>query len=84
VRSSRASSGVKGFSGKLTNSENEGTLFNLSLKYVGRRLGVDSGVSVAVAKDREEDAEMKDRDACRKGGALRHLNLVAFMAIMYI
>ena len=85
VRSSRASSGVKGLSGSPTNSENEGTALSLSLKYVGRRLGTGSGVEASVANVREEDeAEIKERETCRKGGAFRHLNRVAVAAILYI
>jgi hypothetical protein len=65
-----------------TNSENEGTLFNLSLKYVGRRLVAGSEVEVSVAKVLE-DAEMKKREACRRGGAFKHRNLEAAAAIVY-
>ena len=85
VRNSRASSGFKGFTGSPTNSEKEGTALSLSLKYVGRLLGVGSGVDASVAKDRDVDeVEMKDRETCRKGGAFRHLNLVAVAAIVCI
>lgn len=84
VRNSRASSEVNGLSGSPTNSENEGTALSSSLKYVGRRFGaVGSGVEASVAKEREE-AEMNDREACRNGGANRHLNLVAVAAILNI
>jgi hypothetical protein len=38
VRNSRASSGVMAGSARPMNSENEGTLFKPSLKYVGLRL----------------------------------------------
>jgi hypothetical protein len=52
------------------------------LKYVGRLFGAAcSGVEASVAKEREE-AEMNDREACRNGGAYRHLNLVAVAAIL--
>ncbi len=84
MRNSRASSGVNSLSGSPTNSEKEGTALSLSLKYVGRRFGADSGVDASVAKDREEDCvETRDRETCRSGGALRHLNLVAVDAIMW-
>lgn len=62
-----------------TNSENEGTVFNLSLKYVGRRREGGSGSEASVAKDLA--VEMKPRDAWRRGGAFKHLNLVAAAAI---
>jgi hypothetical protein len=53
----------------------------LSLKYVGRLLGVGgSGVAVSVAKERE--AEINHRDACLNGGAFKHLNLVVVAAMM--
>jgi hypothetical protein len=84
VRNSRASSEVNGLSGSPTNSENEGTALSSSLKYVGRLFGAAcSGVEASVAKEREE-AEMNDREACRNGGAYRHLNLVAVAAILDI
>lgn len=84
MRNSRASSEVNGLSGSPTNSENEGTALSSSLKYVGRRFGaVGSSVEASVAKEREE-AEMNDREACRNGGAYRHLNLVAVAAILNI
>jgi hypothetical protein len=86
VRNSRASSGVSGCSCRPTNSEKEGTAFNPSLKYVGRRLGAASGGVVSVAKDREdvEDDVMKLRDTCRSGGAFRHRNLLAAAAIVSV
>jgi hypothetical protein len=81
VRSSSESSGLNGCSGRPTNSEKEGTAFSLSLKYVGRLLGVGgSGVAVSVAKERE--AEINHRDACLNGGAFKHLNLVVVAAMM--
>jgi hypothetical protein len=82
VRNSRASSDVKGLSGSPINSENEGTALISSLKYVGRLFGTaGSGVEASVAKEREE-VGMNDREACRSGGAYRHLNLVAVAAIL--
>ena len=84
VRNSRAFSEVRGLSGSPTNSENEGTALSSSLKYVGRLFGpAGSGVEASVAKEREE-AAMNDREACRNGGAYRHLNLVAVAAILDI
>ena len=84
VRSSRASSGVKGWSARPTNSENKGTALILSLKYVGRRLGAGgSAVEASVANDLEE-LETKARETCRKGGAFRHLNLTTVAAIVSI
>ena len=48
-------------------------------------MGAGSVVEVSVAKEREEDVEeMNDRDTCRRGGAFRHLNLVAVAAIVDI
>ena len=37
------------------NSVNEGTVFNLSLKYVGRRFAGGSGDTASVAKDLDAD-----------------------------
>jgi hypothetical protein len=39
-----------------------------------------------VAKDREdvEEADIKEREVCRKGGAFKHLNRVAAAAIASI
>jgi hypothetical protein len=60
VRNSNASSLDKGSSGRPTNSLNDGTVLSLSLKYVGRLRGTDSGVEASVARDLEdEDAESK-------------------------
>ena len=56
-------------------------MLSLSLKYVGRLRGVCSEASVA--KDLEvEDAGRKFRDTWRSGGAFRHLNLLAVVAIV--
>lgn len=55
VRSSSASSFDRGSSGVPMNSVNEGTVFNLSLKYVGRRFAGGSGDTASVAKDLEAD-----------------------------
>lgn len=63
------------------NSEKEGTPLILSLKYVGRRFGVDSGVSASVANDREERLR-RDLEALRRGGAFKHRNLVTVAAIL--
>tara|TARA_R110002060_G_scaffold15903_3_gene22124 strand:+ start:1205 stop:1450 length:246 start_codon:yes stop_codon:yes gene_type:complete len=66
------------------NSLKDGTLFNLSLKYVGRRLVGGSSEVASVAKPREVmEAGNNARDACRSGGAFKHLNLVAVAAIVY-
>jgi hypothetical protein len=56
------------------------------LKYVGRLFGAGgSGFAASVAKDRDvEEAEMKVRDTWRRGGAFRHLNLLAVAAIITI
>ena len=46
-----------------------------------------SGGELSVAKfrgDEEADADMKERDACRIGGAFRHRNLEAAAAIIYV
>ena len=61
-------------------------MLSLSLKYVGRRLGVCSGGVLSVVKDREdvEEEDMREREACRKGGAFKHLNRVAAAAIASI
>ncbi len=83
MRNWRPSSFDKGSSFRLTNSENEGTVLSLSLKYVGRLRGVGSGVEASVARDREvEEAGRKVRVAWRSGGAFKHLNLVAVAAIL--
>jgi len=42
-----------------------------------------SGGEASVAKLRE-DAEMKEREACRRGGAFKHRNLEAAAAIVYV
>ena len=84
VRNSSASSVVIGSSCKPTNSVKEGTACAPSLKYVGRRLGAFSGALNSVANDREDiqGGDMMLRDACRNGGAFKHLNLLAAAAIV--
>ena len=84
VRNSSASSFDRGSSWPI-NSENDGTVLSLSLKYVGRRWGGGSGVEASVARDREvEEAWRKVRAALRSGGAFSHLNLLTVAAILYI
>lgn len=63
------------------NSVNDGTALSWSLKYVVRLLGVggDWGVLASVAKERVERKALGIR---RKGGALRHLNLLAVAAMI--
>lgn len=65
------------------NSEKEGTPLILSLKYVGRRFGVDSGFSASVANEREVMLK-RDLEAWRRGGAFRHRNLVTAAAILKV
>lgn len=66
------------------NSENDGTVLSLSLKYVGRRRGAASGGDASVAKQRVEDADMRVLDAWRIGGAFKHLNRPARAAILRV
>lgn len=64
------------------NSENDGTVLSLSLKYVGRRRGAGSGGDASVARHRDDDADMRVLDAWRRGGAFKHLNRPATAAIL--
>lgn len=88
VRSSRASSGVRGGSCMPMNSEKDGTLFKPSLKYVGLlRVGASeldvevvevgiAGSGSAVARQREVVEGPKETlfEISRNGGAFKQRN----------
>lgn len=74
---------MRGSSSSPTNSEKEGTVLSLSLKYVGRLFVMGSGGEASVAKLLEDaEADMKERVTCRSGGAFKHRNLDTAVAIL--
>ena len=83
VLNSRASVCESGSSEPM-NSENDGTEFVSSLKYVGLRFGIGSMGVASVARPRveEEEVEIIATEAFRRGAECKHRNLVAMEAMV--